>query len=103
MAQMTDRNGPEDTARAIRRLEHWHRRWEILNRERLIFPTFASWDDITHEHDWTFNTRAMSKSGTMFDDCHICNVSRVHVVGTPTSMEKLNQALYDLKQKEASK
>lgn len=87
----------EDIARAVRRLEHWHRTWEINNRERIVAPTFASEDDVTHEHRWTFNTYSISKSGRMFDECDVCRVSRLHVTGTPSASDRLAESLYELK------
>lgn len=84
---MTGPNGSEDLRMAIRRLEWWHRVWEINNRERLAFPTFASWDDVTHDHDW--ESRNAYQSGALIDQCLICRVYRPHVEGTLSRQQKL--------------
>lgn len=86
----------EIVARDIRKLERWHRVWEINNRERLITPTFASDDDVTHEHDWTF-VETYTKYSSLVDQCGICHVHRKHVPGTLSPMAKLHETLWDLR------
>jgi hypothetical protein len=81
---MIYRDGPEDTARAIRRLEEWHRVWEINHPDRVISPTFASEWDITHEHDWVFDELS-ARVGKLADRCVRCRVRRAHVAGTPSA------------------
>lgn len=94
--QLVYRDGPESLDRAIRRLEAWHRTWEINNRERLTHPTFATQHEVTHEHDW-YMTHELRSDGTLLDRCSVCGVYRAHVSGTETPTGKMYQALYDMK------
>jgi hypothetical protein len=84
---MVGPNGPEDRARAIRRLEAWHRVWEIKNRERLTHPTFANEHEVTHDHQWAF-AEVLTNRGSFVDLCGCCGVFRRHVDGTPSEIEK---------------
>lgn len=61
---------PTDRDWAIRRLEHWHRVWEINHPERLAEPTFASAHDLTHEH--RFEERISPRTGQLYQQCELC-------------------------------
>lgn len=89
---MTYRDGPEDIDRAIRRLERWHRDWEIRNRERLVEPMFATWDEVTHEHEWT-KQNSPARNGNWYDQCDHCHIIRKHVEGTWGLTAKLELAM----------
>lgn len=93
---MMTRNGLETREQAIRRLERWHRTWEINNRERLITPTFATHHEVTHDHDW-YRTEELSPNGLLMDRCSDCGIYRAHVPGTESPIGKMYQALYDAK------
>lgn len=80
--QRVYQDGPESLDRAIRRLEWWHRMWEINNRDRITHPSFASEHEVTHEHDWT-RTVPSPISGALWDECDLCPAKRPHVDGTP--------------------
>lgn len=59
-----------DTAAAIRRLEWWHRKWEIDHPDKVAEPTFADEFDMTHAHVWSEPNA--SKTGTVFKRCRLC-------------------------------
>lgn len=81
-----------DLERAIRRLERWHRDWEIRNRDRLAHPTFATEDEVTHDHDWTKQDHP-THSGREVDRCDACGIYRAHVEGTPGRVYKLEMSM----------
>lgn len=83
-----------EVERAIRKLERWHRDWEIRNRDRLLTPTFATWDEITHEHEWTKADNPSPVTGFWYDQCDHCRVIRQHVEGTPGRIYKLEMQMH---------
>lgn len=82
----------------IERLERWHRDWEIRNRDRLLVPTFATWDEFTHDHEWVFSDR-FGPDGQEYDKCDRCWIVRMHVPGTLSRRQRLYRIEDDLKQR----
>lgn len=40
-----------DLERAIRRLERWHKVWEVKNPDRILAPSFATEEEMNHLHE----------------------------------------------------